>query len=79
MKKLLLFSVLLLVACQKAPESTKQIGEYNIQKLFTYENCTVYRFIDDRTVYFTNCNGETQSDYSCGKGCVRTDQVRTTK
>lgn len=31
--------------------------EYGVRKLFTVDGCTVYRFTDDRTVYFTNCEG----------------------
>ena len=61
-------------------EETKKVGfgeTYTVEKLFTYEGCTVYRFNDHRTVYYTNCNGETQSSHSCGKNCTATDNVST--
>jgi hypothetical protein len=69
--------MLALVACQKASEQAITSGEFKVEKLFTHEGCTVYRFYDDRTVYYTNCNGSTQSSHSCGKGCTHIDNVTT--
>ena len=64
-------SVLFLTACQKDAESSARVGhEFKVEKLFTHEGCTVYRFFDDRRVYYTNCQGSTQS--SCGKNCEQT-------
>jgi len=62
---------------KKAPEQSTHQGEFKVEKLFTYEGCTVYRFNDDRTVYYTNCSGSTQSTYSCGKGCTHINNVTT--
>jgi hypothetical protein len=61
----------LLSACEKDPESTRNAGKgFDVEKLFTVDNCTVYRFYDARTVYFTNCNGSTQWQEGCGKACT---------
>lgn len=62
---------LYLTACQKNAEQTARVGnDFKVEKLFTHEGCTVYRFDDNRTVYYTNCQGSTQS--SCGKNCQQT-------
>ena len=72
---LTLLAVLALTACQKDPESSKHVGGFQVQKLFEVDGCTVYRFHDDRTVYFTKCDGirsNTSYTESCGKNCTRT-------
>jgi len=68
---------ILLVGCKKPPEESNSRGEFKVEKLFTHEGCSVYRFYDDRTVYYTNCNGETAYRQSCGKNCSRDDNVTT--
>lgn len=76
MKYAIILSMLLLAGCQKNPESTTHVGnDFKVQKLFEVDGCTVYRFHDDRTVYFTKCDGvrsNTSYTESCGKGCTRT-------
>jgi len=68
---IILGSMVCLTACQKPAESSATVGrDFKVEKLFTYEGCTVYRFLDDRRVYYTNCQGSTQSD--CGKNCEQT-------
>ena len=72
---IVLLSLLALAGCQKNPESTAHVGnDFKVAKLFEYDGCTVYRFYDDRTVYFTRCEGNkptTAYSESCGKGCTR--------
>lgn len=71
---IVLASLLALAGCQKAPESTKGVNGFKVEKLFDYDGCTVYRFYDDRTVYFTRCEGSkptTAYSESCGKNCTR--------
>jgi hypothetical protein len=75
----LLLASVALVGCQKQAEESQRKGDFKVEKLFTFEGCSVYRFYDDRTVYYSNCNGSTQSTYNCGKGCSRNDVVTTTK
>ena len=62
--------VIFLTACQQKAERSTQLPNYKVETLFTHEGCTVYRFDDGRTVYYTNCQGSTQS--SCGKNCEQT-------
>lgn len=74
MKRTLLFlacfAVVGLAGCQKPAQSASYSGGFNVEKLFTVDDCTVYRFMDDRTVYFTNCHGTTSYQRNCGKGCT---------
>lgn len=51
--------------------------DYRVQRLFSVDGCDVYRFDDGRRVYFTNCKGSAQTEYTehCGKGCQRTVTV----
>ena len=60
-----------LSGCNKAPESTTRVGsDFEVGKLFTIDNCTVYRFQDGgRARYFTNCKGSINWTEGCGKNC----------
>lgn len=73
--KLILALILTLgvAACTKPAESTARAGvDFEVEKLFTYDGCTVYRFYDTGTArYFTNCPGQTTWHESCGKNCSR--------
>lgn len=81
MKRLLIISALLLTACGKVPESSVTKGEFNVERLFTVDGCTAYRFNDaGRYIYYTNCAGTTQTTTprQCGKTpCPETDNVQT--
>lgn len=46
-------------SCQGASEKTTIANNYKVQRLFTVDGCTVYRFCDSGSVYFTNCKGTT--------------------
>ena len=77
----IIIGVLMLSACTKEPEATVQQGEFRVERLFTNEGCTAYRFNDaGRYVYYTNCPGTTQESHStsCGKTtCTETNRVDT--
>lgn len=80
MKRVLLpflaIATVLLVGCQKEPEASTKRGNFKVEKLFTdSQGCTVSRFYDDRTVYYTNCVGQTSKEESCGDNCTFTDTV----
>lgn len=70
-------SVLLLSACSGKAESAAQStnGEFQVERLFDADGCTVYRFWDGRhRRYFSKCQGATsQTNWqeSCGKSCTR--------
>lgn len=69
---------LALIGCQKQAESTTAAGvEFQVDKLFTVDGCTVYRFNDGGNPrYFTNCSGSTQWKESCGKNCSRPNGIQ---
>jgi hypothetical protein len=82
MKRLLIIiGVVVLAACTNEPEATVTKGEFKVERLFTNEGCTAYRFTDaGRFVYYTNCSGTTQSTIprQCGKTpCPETNNVQT--
>jgi hypothetical protein len=63
-------SALLLAGCYNAPESQVSAGAgggITVKKLFTVDGCTVYRFYDAGSRYFTNCSGSTQWTERQGK------------
>lgn len=70
MKKIIIISIALLAltACEAVhkPEEVKASSNqsYPVEKLFTVDGITVYRFRDnDRYVYFTNRTGDVQYSY----------------
>lgn len=81
MKFIIIAIAVILVACTKDPVSKSNTNNATIQveTLFTHENCTVYRFVDDRPQYFVKCKTtnvaagtiNTHTEY-CGKGCTKT-------
>lgn len=53
-------AILVLGGCNKSAESTVAVGQgFKVEKLFTTDGCTVYRFYDNGYRYFTNCSGST--------------------
>lgn len=71
-------SAIALIACDAKPAEESRVvgpqGSYKVDRLFTVDGCTVYRFDDGgRSRYFTNCGGSAMSEHteSCGKGCTR--------
>ena len=78
MKRIALIAMLALTVagCSKNAERTeiRGAGGFEVQTLFTHEGCTVYRFYDDRTVYFVKCeNGSarTSEEHMEGKVTVQ--------
>jgi hypothetical protein len=75
------FTLTLLAGCQGTPESTVVVGTggYKVERLFTVDGCTAYRFNDGRTVHFVQCGHTVQTSWqeNCGKNCVRTASVST--
>ena len=88
-KIMLSLTVLAMVAgCNKPAESVVRTGmEFTVERLFTHEGCTVFRFEDGGSNrYFTRCDGiaaqstttwhdTTTRHESCGKGCTRLVEV----
>lgn len=72
-----ILAVFALAGCVKPAETSTAVNqEFVVEKLFTHEGCTVYRFMDGgASRYFTNCHGSTQWKESCGKGCSKDMRV----
>lgn len=72
-KTLIILVVALLAGCSKPAETSTAVGtEFVVDKLFTHEGCTVYRFSDGgNSRYYTNCQGSTSWRENCGKNCTR--------
>ena len=69
-----LLVIVILFGCrEKAQESTQQ-GNFTVEFLFEKDGCKMYRFVDGttRTVYWANCEGKIQSDYSTQAGKTST-------
>lgn len=76
---MLLFVAVMVTGCKVHGKPVKaDNSSIEVQKLFTVDGVTVYRFTDNgRLVYFTNGNGVAQYKYStlAGKVCVTKDVV----
>ena len=87
MKKyiIILTSVVVLLGCQKPAESSASAGvDFRIDRLFTHDGCTLYRFKDAGDLrYFSRCDGADSAEVSwhesCGKGCSRQMSVPTAR
>lgn len=85
MKKIIIISIALLAltGCGEVqkPEEVKQSSNngYEVQKLFTVDGITVYKFYDrDNCVYFTDRRSEVQYSHSVRHGKVtKTVRVQT--
>jgi outer membrane biogenesis lipoprotein LolB len=74
---LTILAITLLAACSKPAETSTAVGtEFVVDKLFTHEGCTVYRFSDGGNKrYYTNCQGSTSWQEQCGKNCTRQNGI----
>ena len=85
MKRLIILALAVAVsACTKqAMESSKPSGnpEFTVDKLFTQDGCTVYRFIDvGYPRYFVKCtSGDARTEWreNCGDGRFRQEEIPT--
>lgn len=75
-----------LAACVEEPISTESTNNPDIpvQKLFEYDDCTVYRFWDDGRKYFVKCKSSASAQamwsesHQCGKAtCSRPASIVT--
>lgn len=84
MKKIIIITITLftLTACEpKQAEEVKASSNrfYPVEKLFTVDGITVYRFRDNgHTIYFTNRTGEVKYSYSKREGkATKTVNIQT--
>lgn len=74
MNRLAIITLLALAGCHGKPEEATTLSEdFTVERLFTHEGCTVYRFRDAGARYFTNCQGGTSwsTTQSNGKSSTR--------
>lgn len=76
--------ILLLTGCyaKKEPEKSEKLSEtFVVETLFTYDGCTVYRFMDTGYYrYYSKCTAAqstTTWSEGCGKGCSRSVEIET--
>lgn len=71
----MLLVTLVMTGCVKDPAERHVIQgtEFTVDRLFTHEGCTLYRFRDGDShhIYYANCGASTFHQQSCGKGCSR--------
>lgn len=81
MKKLLLLllPLILLAGCSGRALEEQSTGnpDFRVEKLFTVDGCTVYRFRDILARYFVNCSGGVEWEEVSGKNIQRTTSVPT--
>lgn len=76
---LLLVFALLLTGCVRDGASPTPTDNPNfpLAKLFTVNDCTMYRFYDDGYRWFMTCPGYTEYTRGCGKGCSTNEVIET--
>ena len=79
-----MITALVVAGCTKAPEYSSPAGrEFVVDRLFTHEGCTMYRFSDGGYPrYFAKCDGDSvtaQTEWreACGKNCARQEGITT--
>lgn len=68
---ILLATCLLFVSCEPRGKASLSVqrGDFNVEFLFEIDSCKVYRFKDgDRYIYWSNCRGKMQYDYTTTTG-----------
>lgn len=71
---------LLTVACveKHEPQQTVQSGNFQVEYLFENQGCKAYRFLDGgRYIYYTDCSGKTEYDYTVTTRAGKTTTTRT--
>jgi hypothetical protein len=65
----LLLATVLFTGCVKDAKESVQNGDFTVEFLFEQNGCKMYRFRDgSRFVYWSDCQGKVQSDYSTQSG-----------
>lgn len=65
-----------LAGCERQPVITTLTGNFAVDKLFTVDGCSVYRFTDSGWPrYFTDCRGTAEWTEPCGSDCYRPNGV----
>ena len=68
----LLLAAVLFTGCVQDAKESVQNGNFTVEFLFEQNGCKMYRFKDGgRYVYWSDCQGKVQSDYSTQSGKTR--------
>lgn len=58
-----------LTGCVKEAKESVQNGNFKVELLFEQNGCKMYRFRDGgRRIYWSDCSGKIQSDYTTRSG-----------
>lgn len=69
--------LIFITACEKPAKETTQDGNFTIEFLFEKDGCKMYRFSDGgRNIYWANCEGKVNADYSTSNGKTTTTHRR---
>lgn len=66
-----LAAALLVTGCAKNPVSTNSTSNPNVEvdKLFTFDGCTIYRFTDNNNyIYYSKCGSSSDVSWQQPKG-----------
>lgn len=82
MKKILVIIVIVIFSsCVEDAQETTRNGNFEVEFLFEQDGCKIYRFKDGtRYIYWANCAGKINSDYSTGgknRTTVRNETIIT--
>jgi hypothetical protein len=77
----ILLAVLAIAGCvkQEEGEAVTTNSNFKLERLFTHDGCTVYRFYDARYRYYSDCRGAAAWSESCGKNCTSDQSVETVR
>lgn len=81
MKKLILIIPVLFFSCVEkgAAIEMNQHGAFQVEFLFEKDGCKMYRFLDGgRYVYWCNCEGKVNADYTSRHGKTHTNHYEET-
>lgn len=69
---ILMLAAVLFVGCVNDAKESVQNGDFKVEFLFEQNGCKMYRFKDGGTyVYWSDCQGKVQYDYSTQSGKSR--------
>lgn len=69
---ILLLAAVFFTGCVEDAKESIQNGNFTVEFLFEQNGCKMYRFKDgDRYVYWSDCQGKAQYDYSTQSGKTR--------
>lgn len=82
-KAIIILIAILFTGCVQDAKHSTQNGNFKVEFLFEQNGCKMYRFCDGgRYVYWSDCQGKTQSDFTTRSGkssTTHSEETITTK